>query len=223
MSETGQDAPQEPTLRSMKVPLILVSALAVLFVLLPAVLSLTVPHPHGTRYDDPPLVEDFALPRADGGIFRLSEHRGKVVVLYFGYTSCPDVCPTTLFNLKRAVEGLGDEAEDLEVVFISIDWENDTPQKIADYLSYFNPNFIGLYGSEEQVQPVLDQFNVRVYRASEGQTAGGYAITHTTSMFVIDREGYLKLRMHHNPAGTPTRTEVGNLIQDLRYVLRGRI
>lgn len=188
----------------------------VAFVIVPAVLQAITPHPHGTVYDDPPLVADFELPRADGGTFRLSDYRGKTVVVYFGYTSCPDVCPTTLYTLRRTLERLGDEASKVQVVFITVDPQNDTPQRIADYLHYFDPSFIGLYGTEEQLQPVWDAFGVVVLREETGQTTRGYAITHTTSMFVVDSEGYLKLRMHYD-------TNVDFLVRDLRYVIRRRL
>lgn len=190
--------------------------LVVVFVILPGVLLATTPHPHGTLYDDPQQVPDFELARADGGTFRLSDTRGKVVVVYFGYTSCPDVCPTTLYDLKLTRAALGDDADQVVVVFISIDPQNDTPDKIAEYLGNFDPSFIGLYGTEEQLQPVLDLFDVVVRREVEGQTIQGYSITHTTSMFVIDRDGYLKLRMHHN-------TDVRYLVRDLRYFISRRL
>ncbi len=195
---------------------VIIAVTAFVFVVLPGIFMIATPHPHGTRYDDPPLVEDFELARTDGSAFRLSELRGKVVVVYFGYTSCPDVCPATLYDLRRALEQLGDQAQDVEVVFITIDPAVDTPEKIEQYLGYFNPTFIGLTGTPEQLRTAQDIFGVRVLRADEGQTIPGYAITHTTSMFVIDREGYLKLRMHH-------QTDVELLARDLRYVIRGRL
>src|SRR5690606_18917922 len=92
---------------------------------------------------------------------------------------------------------LGEDAEDVKVVFITIDPEVDTPEQIEPYLDYFDERFIGLYGTEEQLQTVQDAYNVKVLRSDRGETIPGYGITHTTSMFVINREGILKLRMLH--------------------------
>lgn len=195
----------------------IIAVLFVAFVLVPGVLMAITPHPHGTLYDDPVEAPDFTLPRADGsGDFTLSEARGDVVVLYFGYTSCPDVCPATLYDLRRAKEALGEAGDDVRVVFVTIDPAVDTPEKIEEYLAYFDPSFTGLYGSEEALEAVRDKYNVSVFREDEGETIPGYGITHTTSMFVIDREGVLKLRMHHD-------TDVEYLTRDLRYVLNGRL
>lgn len=196
--------------------ILIIVAIGIVFVLSPAVFLALTPQPHSTLYDNPRLVPDFELPRADGGTFRLSDYHGKTLVIYFGYTSCPDVCPTTLYDLRRAMQQLGDEASEVVVVFITIDPENDTPEKITEYLGYFDPSFVGLYGTEEELQRVRDLFSVVVQRADEGETAGGYAITHTTSMFVIDPDGYLKMRMHH-------QTDIRYIVRDLRYVIRGRI
>ena len=90
-----------------------------------------------------------------------------------------------------------------------------TPEQIEEYLGYFDPDFVGLYGTLDELQPVMDTFSVTVLRADEGETIPGYAITHTTLMFVIDREGYLRLRLHHG-------SDVKYLVRDLRYILRGR-
>lgn len=195
--------------------LALIAGLVVVFAIVPAILMLTTPHPHGTLYDEPPQV-DFELPSTDGGTFRLSDYRGEVVVVYFGYTSCPDVCPATLFDLKRAEEQLGERAEDVEVVFVTIDPEVDTPERINEYLNYFDESFIGTYGTEEQLQAVRDLFHVTVLRSDEGEAIPGYGITHTTSMFVINREGYLKLRMHHE-------TDPELLARDLDYFIKGKL
>ena len=203
--------------RQRTLTIAIAAVLFVAFVVVPGVLMATTPHPHGTLYDDPVAAADFTLPRADGsGTFTLSEARGDVVVLYFGYTSCPDVCPATLYDLRRAKEELGEDGEDLRVVFVTIDPEVDTPEKIEEYLAYFDPTFTGLYGTEAQIEAVRDAYEVRVLREDEGETIPGYGITHTTSMFVIDREGILKLRMHHD-------TDVEYLTRDLRYVLKGRL
>jgi protein SCO1/2 len=214
MARIQPGGPPEP--KTLQIMIGVITATLLVFVIVPGILMAATPHPHGTVYDEPALVPDFLLPRADGGVFRLSDLRGKVAVIYFGYTSCPDVCPTTLYDLRRTLEDLGEDASDVAVVFITIDPENDTPEKIENYLGYFNPDFIGLYGTEEQLQPVMDRFDVVVQREDAGQTVPGYAITHTTAMFVLDREGYLVLRMHHN-------TDVRYLVRDLQYALKGRL
>jgi protein SCO1/2 len=213
-----QAAPQEAERKpnTLLIGGIVAAALLFFFGVVPGILMTITPHPHGTLYDDPQPAPDFELPRAGGGTFRLSDYEGKVVVLYFGYTSCPDVCPTTLLDLSSAMEDLGDDAEDVEVVFVTIDPEVDTSERIREYLNYFDESFIGLYGNEDELAEVRDAYDVSVYRSDEGEAVPGYGITHTTAMFVIDREGLLKMRMHHD-------TDVEYLVRDLRYFIRGRL
>jgi protein SCO1/2 len=185
---------------------------AVAFVLTPLILMVVAPHYHGTLYDDPQ-VADFTLPRADGGTFRLSDHRGQVVAIYFGYTSCPDVCPTTLYDLHRTLEALGDQAQNVVVAFVTIDPATDTPERLAAYLTAFDPGFIGLYGTPDQLQPVYDRFDVTVI--PDEQTVGSYGLAHTGSVFVMDRAGRLRLRMHSG-------ARPQEMASDLRTFLRER-
>jgi protein SCO1/2 len=186
--------------------LIAISIAAVLF-------SALTPHFHASVYSDPQPVADFTLKRADGGTFSLSETRGKVAVIYFGYTSCPDVCPTTLGDLRRTLEALGDQADQVQIIFITIDPATDTSERIADYLSYFHPSFVGLYGTPDELQTVMDRFGVAALGPGDGDTAPSAGLTHTTSVFVIDRAGRLRLRAHYGAA-------VKDIVQDLRYLIR---
>ena len=103
----------------------------------------------GTSYEPANPAPEFELTQGNGSSFRLSEKRGDVVLLFFGYTSCPDVCPTTLSEMKRVMADLGADAERVQVVFVTVDPERDTPEKLKDYVSIFNPAFIGLSGSME--------------------------------------------------------------------------
>src|SRR5215468_3953012 len=116
---------------------IVMGLVAVLFVITPAVMMLVTPHFHGTVLFDKPQVADFSLPRSDGGDFRLSDQRGKVVVVYFGYTTCADVCPATLVSLSQMRKQLGAKAGDVTVAFITVDPTTDTADKMKQYLSAF--------------------------------------------------------------------------------------
>jgi protein SCO1/2 len=193
----------------------IVIASVIIFGLVPLTLYAITPHYHGTVYPQPyRTVPAFSLPDVDGGDFTPAFLEGKVVIYYFGFTQCPDVCPTTLFELKRALEILGPRADEVAVVFISIDPDHDTPEIIRTYLDNFNEDFLGLYGDRDQLAPVLDGFGVRVRRAVDGDTlAPGISITHTNSMFAVDREGNLRLRLGHG--GDPNL-----LARDIRYLLR---
>ena len=102
----------------------------------------------GTTYAEPyPVAPEIQLIRAGGTNFRLSEMRGKIVALFFGYTSCPDVCPTTMAELKQALDKVGPQADQVQVLFVTVDPQRDTPEKVQEYVNHFNSDFIGLSGS----------------------------------------------------------------------------
>ena len=154
-------------------------------------LTVRPPEYYGTVYE-PKAAEDFSLPRAQGGDFRLSDERGKNVVLFFGFTNCYDVCPTTMANLKQAVSQLGADAGKFQVVFITVDPDRDTPEGIQKYASQFVPSFIGLSGSTAQLEPVWDKYGI--FRELGPKDANGnYDVSHTARITVIDSQGNLRL------------------------------
>jgi protein SCO1 len=176
-----------------------------------SIIPLFIPHYHSAEIEAPREV-DFTLERADGGTFRLSEYRGRVVVLYFGYTQCPDVCPTTLLDLHRMMEELGEDAQDVTVAFVTVDPTNDTPDKMVDYLRYFDASFIGLVGSTKELQQAYDLFGVNIL--SDEETASGYGVGHTTSAYVVDRAGRLRLEMHYDSRPDHMADDIRRLIKE---------
>ncbi|MDJ0925974.1 MAG: SCO family protein [Acidimicrobiia bacterium] len=132
------------------------------------------------------------LEAAGGESVRMSEFVGKVVVVYFGYTYCPDICPATLNKLARSIEMLGDKAADVQVMMVSIDPARDTPDLLEDYVTHFHPDFLGVTGDEQTVNRVATLYGV-YYEPSDGTSATGYTIDHTSTVILVDRSGHLKL------------------------------
>lgn len=166
---------------------------------------------HGTVIQSPGTAHDFTLTSAAGEV-SLSDFRGKLVLLYFGYTFCPDICPATLANVGQALRELGNDAEDVQLIMISLDPERDTPEKLAEYTAHFHPSFIGVTGSPEQLAEVASLYGI-FYQKTEGSAASGYLMDHTATLLVIDREGYLKLVF-------PFGVTVPEIADDLKYMLR---
>lgn len=129
-----------------------------------------------------PWGRDFQLPGDDGKDHTLADFNGKVVALYFGYTRCPDVCPTTMATLAQAVRLLGSDAELVQALFVTVDPRRDTPEVLARYLSAFDRNFIGLYGDKQAIERTAREFRVVASRAA-----------HSTPVFLFDRTGRLRL------------------------------
>lgn len=166
----------------------------------------------GTEVTPPKPAPDFALTDAEGREFRLSDQRGRSVLLFFGYTSCPDVCPTTLAEFKQVRTALGPQAERVRFVFISVDPERDTPAKMLEYARAFDPSFIGLSGSEEQLAQIWRDFGV-VRQKEDAGSAGGYFVTHTARVFGVDPAGNLRVTF-------PFGADPADIASDLRHLLR---
>jgi protein SCO1/2 len=148
----------------------------------------------------------------NGSTVRLTDYEGKVVVLYFGYTFCPDVCPITLAKLDRAMDLLGDDAEDVQVIMVSVDPKRDTAEVLQEYMAHFNPDFIGLTGDPAAIDRVATTYGV-YYEAAEGSEATGYLVNHTATLMIVDRDGYLKLVL-------PFEGTAEEVADDLGYFLR---
>lgn len=154
---------------------------------------------------------DFSLTGHDGRPHALADYRGKVVALFFGYTHCPDVCPTTLLEYAAVARKLGKDADRLQVVFVSVDPERDTREVLASYVPHFNPAFVGLSGTPQQVAGVMKQY--RVVAQKVPQAGGGYSVDHSAGSYLIDPEGQVRV---YEPYGSP----VDAITHDIRQLLR---
>lgn len=139
---------------------------------------------------DPPLsAPDFELMADNGQPFRLSESDSDITLVFFGYTFCPDVCPTTMADVKQALAQLEPaQRERVQVIFISADPERDTPEKLAKYLDAFNPEFMGLTDDMEKVQEVMKPFGAFAEKEAVEDSAAGYLVSHTARLYLLDTE-----------------------------------
>jgi protein SCO1 len=135
---------------------------------------------------------DFKLTDHNGKPRTLADFRGKVVVMFFGYTQCPDVCPTTLSDLTAALQKLGADAERVQVLFVTIDPERDTPDLLSHYVPAFNPTFLGLSGDAAATAATAREFKV-LYQKQPGSTPDSYSMDHSAGTFIFDSQGRLRL------------------------------
>jgi len=135
---------------------------------------------------------DFALKDANGTLRTLADFRGKAVVVFFGYTQCPDVCPTTLASLAEAMKRLGSDADRVQVLFITVDPERDTPELLKQYVPSFDRRFLGLYGDADATARTAKEFKV-IYQKVPGATPGSYTMDHSAGSYVFDPKGRLRL------------------------------
>lgn len=134
---------------------------------------------------------DFTLTDQDGQPFDTASLRGQVIFLFFGFTTCPDVCPMTLSKIAQAEALLGDDAARLQTVYVTVDPERDTPEKLKEYLGHYTLPVVGLTGTPEEVKSVAADFGV-YYEKAEQDTAVGYLVDHTTLIYLIDPDGKLR-------------------------------
>jgi protein SCO1/2 len=167
---------------------------------------------HGSEISPAVPAPEIQLARADSSVFDLAGFKSKLVLVFFGYTSCPDVCPTTLANMKRIKAGLGEKSTDLVFVFITVDPQRDTPEKVQQYVSGFDPSFIGLSGNEMDLQPIWQAYGV--YRQIQDTgSALGYLVDHSSRTYLIDQDSNLRLTYAY---GTP----IDDLVNDIRFLLK---
>ena len=154
---------------------------------------------------DPPLkAPDIQMADHNGNEFKLSAYRGKLVLIFFGYTNCPDECPATMAHLKLALEALGDTAQNVQVVMITTDPVRDSPQALKDFLGHFSPTFLGIPGTQEQLEKVWKAYGVTVLDGGE---------THSSFTYVIDKQGDIRETFN-------TDTTSDEMAADLKILLK---
>jgi protein SCO1/2 len=143
---------------------------------------------------EPRVLADFRLVDQDGRPFSLDRLRGRWSLLFFGFTYCPDVCPGTLFDLEQVHQALREAPEDLsdyQIVFVSVDPERDSPTRLAEYVAFFDPDFLGVTGRPEQIAPLALQIGVAYRIEPHEPGAASYSVDHSASVFLTDQEGRL--------------------------------
>ena len=151
----------------------------------------------GTQFGKPLSLTDHT-----GKLRNMNDFKGKVVVLFFGYTHCPDVCPTTMAELAQALQQLGPDAKRVQVLFVTVDPERDTPQVLSQYVQAFNPSFVGLRPSDAQLAKVAKDFRV-YYAKVPGASPDSYTMNHTAASYVFDPSGKLRLFVRDGQGAQP--------------------
>ena len=158
--------------------------------------------------------KDFSLTDHNGKPRTIADFRGKLVFVFFGYTHCPDICPTTLSDMAGIMKALGSDADKLQVLFITLDPERDTPEVMAGFVPAFHPAFLGLYGDRPATEKVARDFKIFQQRVP-GPDGKSYTIDHTAASYVFDTRGNLRLFVRHGQNGAP-------LLNDLKLLLSER-
>ncbi|MBN8479382.1 MAG: SCO family protein [Burkholderiales bacterium] len=166
----------------------------------------------GSDVTGSPFGRDFALTDHDGRARTLADWKGRVVVLFFGYTQCPDVCPTTLSTLAEAMKALGPDADRVQVLFASVDPDRDTAELLRQYVPAFDPRFVGLRGEGPALEAVTREFKV-IYQKVPGTTPTTYTVDHSAGTFLFDPKGRLRVYEGHG------QTAEG-FAQDIRALLK---
>lgn len=157
--------------------------------------------------------KDFSLIDTDGNTKTLADYKGKAVVMFFGFTQCPDVCPTTLTEMQDALQLLGPQAEKVQVLFVTVDPERDTARVLAQYVPAFNPRFVGLRPADEAaLEKVAKDFKI-YYKKVPGTKPGSYTMDHTAGSYVFDQNGELRLYIKHAQGPEVLAHDLKNILQ----------
>ncbi|MES1979105.1 MAG: SCO family protein [Pseudomonadota bacterium] len=156
--------------------------------------------------------KDFSLADQNGKVRTVKDFAGKVVVVFFGYTQCPDVCPTSMAELAQIKKNLGADGDKLQAVFISVDPERDTPEVLKAYMGNFDPSFLALRPTMEQLPQVTKDFKI-YYKKVDGKTPGSYSMDHTAGSYVFDTKGNLRLYSRYG-------NDVAGFTSDIRQLLK---
>lgn len=143
---------------------------------------------------------DFTLTDHNNELFSLEQLRGKLVILFFGYTYCPDICPSELTTMARLLKQLGDESDKVSALFVSVDPERDTPEKLKNYVPFFSPHLIGLTGSKKAINKVTKAYKVQSKIHSRKDNSDYYLVDHSANLYVMNGQGKL---IHLIPFGLP--------------------
>jgi protein SCO1 len=168
----------------------------------------------GSLISPPIAASDFELTDQYGQRFKLSDQHGKLVVIFFGYTNCPDICPTTLSEYQSIRNSLGESGDQFRFLFITVDPERDTPERLRDYIGHFDPDVIGLTGHRDALEPVWKSYGVYQQKQDAG-SAAGYLVDHSTRTYVVDQDGNLILTY-------PFGFDREKIVDDLAYLANSR-
>lgn len=160
----------------------------------------------------------FSLPGAGGQTVTSDQLKGKTVLLFFGYASCPDICPTTMAQLTGVLNELGDDARDVRIVFVSVDPHRDTPDKLQAYVNAFNQQAIGVTGSEKQIADLARRYRVayQIEKPRPGDTSGNYDVTHAQGVYIFDNQGRARLLASDTASIDVITRDLRQLIQSTR-------
>ena len=156
--------------------------------------------------------KDFQLTDQNGQVRSMKDFAGKVVVLFFGFTQCPDVCPTTMSELAEVKKALGADGDKLQAIFVTVDPERDTPEVLKAYMANFDPSFVGLSGTPEQLAAMAKDYKV-YFKKVEGKTPTSYTMDHSAASYIYDPKGNLRLYSRYG-SGVPA------LVSDVQALLK---
>lgn len=163
-------------------------------------------------FDPPRMAPDFSLPSSRDNQFTLSEQRGKLLVLGFGFSNCPNVCPMTLANLAQVYKNLGALAGQVQVVYMTVDPERDTPARLREYLTNFNSHFVGVTGSADELASVRQAYGI-IAKKEVHKNGGNYEVHHSSYIYLIDRDGLLR-------ALVPFGKRADDITHDIKILLQ---